>query len=601
MDVNQRKGSYFLVALHGDKRRIPLFPQGPLLVGRGAHNHLVLNDYRISRQHARVAPERDGFVVYDLNSANGTYVNGAPVRRRQLEPSDEVSFGPLAFRLEFQPDVAVARPNANAPGKWRASESLTRFNRIVVEKPEPRHDDVRKTISPDSDMAVAFGAPGALMTAGPAVAEDIRATSVFDTVEPSEYQATAAAVDLNQLEDAYEKLGTLYGFMQAISKTIDRTELFELVTAKVREIYPQARSVSIFLKNGPEEPEPFARVQLRSDGDTVSTLMPDDVAATMLVQPQSIFGSEAAGPMIGGLTMYAPMIDREETLGVICVAADPVHGGFNAADLQLLTGITSSTAIIFQNARMHEQSLLRERLNRDLELAAQIQKSFLPASIHAPGFEFLATYNAAYTVGGDFYDVFWLGPDRLAVFVGDISGKGVAAALLMARISGELRVAALAHVDPISVFSIMNKAVIGRDQPELFFTAVYFVLDVRTGDVTLATAGHPPPYLRRADGTVRAITEGSSRAIGMLEDGDFEATRLVLEPGDALVLYTDGIVEAADAHKRLYGEARLEASLARAGARPQDISNEILGSVAQFTRNAAVSDDLTLVVCQRSG
>lgn len=593
MDANQPRGSYFLVALQGEQRRIPLFPQGALLVGRGTHNHLVLNDYRVSRQHARVAPERDGFVVYDLNSANGTFVNGEAVRRRQLEPSDEVSFGPFAFRLELQLDRVVPRPHANAPGIWRATESITKFNRVLTQRPpEVRIEDLRRTIPPEG------AEPGDMPPGVPP--EAVRTASHSVIVEPSTYEARAAGVDLNLLEDAYEKLGTLYGFMQAISKTIDRAELFELVTAKVHEIFPQSRTVGIYLLNTADSEPPFVRVQLASAKDQPEPdPMPEGVAATILRDRRSIFGAEAEGPVVGGMTMYAPMVDRDETLGVIAVNADPVHGGFTAADLQLLTGITSSAAVIFQNARMHEQSLLRERLNRDLELAAQIQKSFLPREIHVPGYDFLASYTAAYTVGGDFYDAFWIDEDRLAVFVGDISGKGVSAALLMARISGELRVAALAHVDPVAVFTMMNKAMLGRDQPELFFTAVYFTLDVRTGAVTLATAGHPPPYLCHADGTLQPVTAGSSRAIGMLDDLDFESTHFVLEHGDSLVLYTDGVVEAADAKGRLYGDARLEQVLAQAGPRPQSIATQLLHSVAAFTRNAAASDDLTLVVCHR--
>lgn len=598
MAPNPQRGSYFLVALQGDQRRIPLFPEGPLLVGRGAHNHLVLNDYRISRQHARVAPERDGFVVYDLNSANGTFVNGEAVRRHQLAAGNVVSFGPLAFRLDFEVDKVAARPNTHAPPKpkWRASESITKFQRVFAARPGEASIDERKTVPPPEVIET-----GAYAAVDDEVDEYGPATGAHQISEASSFEARAADVDLNQLEDAYEKLGTLYGFMQAISKTLDRGELFSLVNGKIREIFPQASGVSIYLRNAVDAPEPFTRVQPeRSLKEPNALAMPQRIAARMLIEPIPMFGAEAQGPMTGGLTMYTPMLDREETLGVIGVTADPTHGGFSAADLQLLAGITSSVTIIFQNTRMHEQSLLRERLNRDLELAAQIQKSFLPGEIQAPGYEFHATYNAAYTVGGDFYDVFWIDESRIAIFVGDISGKGVSAALLMARISGELRVAALAHVDPAAVFSIVNKALIGRDQPELFFTAIYFTLDVKTGDVTLATAGHPPPYVCRQDGSVRAITEGASRPVGMLDEIPFEKTRFTLQPGDSLVLYTDGIVEAADARGRLYGDARLEVSLAGAGSRPQDISSAVLRSVTQFRGHAAANDDLTLVICHRS-
>lgn len=242
------------------------------------------------------------------------------------------------------------------------------------------------------------------------------------------------------------------------------------------------------------------------------------------------------------------------------------------------------------------------RLWHDLALAAEIQRSFLPREvIEVEGLELFAEYRAAYTVGGDFYDVFWVGPDRLAVFVGDISGKGISAALLMARISSELRVAALTHVDPVTVLTAINSATLSRGQPELFFTAIYFTLDVKTGEVLLANAGHPTPYVRRADGIVEPVTGGRACPIGILEDPGFTATRASLARGDALVLYTDGVIEAVGLDGSFYGQDRLEACLAGVGARtPHAIAEQILRSVDAHAAQGPMNDDLTLFLCQRS-
>src|SRR4051794_26645193 len=123
-------GSFWLIGLAGNARRIRLSADAPLLVGRGAHNHLVLNDYRISRQHARVAPEPDGFVVYDLNSANGTWVNGVGVRRQVLQPNDQVNFGPFEFRLELQAE-SKASVDPHLPGARRPVEIVTKFTQLA--------------------------------------------------------------------------------------------------------------------------------------------------------------------------------------------------------------------------------------------------------------------------------------------------------------------------------------------------------------------------------------------------------------------------------------------------------------------------------------
>jgi sigma-B regulation protein RsbU (phosphoserine phosphatase) len=255
-----------------------------------------------------------------------------------------------------------------------------------------------------------------------------------------------------------------------------------------------------------------------------------------------------------------------------------------------------------EDDRAREASPPPSRLRHDLALAAQIQRSFLPREVIAvEGVDLFAEYRAAYTIGGDFYDVFWIGPDRLAVFVGDVSGKGISAALLMARISSELRVAALAHVDPVAVLTAMNTATLARGQSELFFTAIYFTLDVKTGDIVLANAGHTMPYSRRASGQVEPITGGRACPVGILENAGFAATRLRLDHGDSLVLYTDGVIEAASADGSFYGQERLEACLAGPGPRTSHaIAERILESVDAHSAEGPVNDDLTLLICQRS-
>ncbi len=129
----------------------------------------------------------------------------------------------------------------------------------------------------------------------------------------------------------------------------------------------------------------------------------------------------------GGTDMFAPMIDRGEVLGIVHVGAFENRSAFTPADLELLNSMAATSAMMLQNTRMHDETLLRDRLKYDLELAGKIQKSFLPREvISVEGLELFAEYRAAYSVGGDFYDVFWVGEDKLAVFIGDISGKGVA-------------------------------------------------------------------------------------------------------------------------------------------------------------------------------
>jgi sigma-B regulation protein RsbU (phosphoserine phosphatase) len=548
--------AYWLVGLEGPARKVRLPIKGSMLIGRGAYNHVVLKDVRISRQHARIALEQEGCIVYDLGSTNGTYVNGAPISRHVLTLHDEISFGSLTFRI--------------SSGSQELGGVL---NPDDLETPTLRD----------------FGSVSKMLAAAPGGARD------SSTQLP--------VVDLGQLEDAYDKLGTLYSFMQAISQTIENNKLLELIGTKTREIYTAANSVGVYVVGRENGASTFKLAFFVGDptAPRATLSLPPEISAAILESKAALLNTPAPGRATGGTSMYAPMIDLNEIVGVIHVASDPRTGGFSRADLDLLAGMAAPAAIMLQNAKNHDELLKRDRLGYDLELAAQIQKSFLPREVlSVEGVELFAEYRAAYSVGGDFYDVFWVAPDRLGVFIGDISGKGVSGALLMARISSEMRVAALAHIEPVAVLTTMNKALLSRNQPELFFTAIYLTLDVKSGEVVLANAGHPSPYCSRSDGTLVEITEGAAGPVGIVDDPQFEATLLRLDHGDSLVLYTDGVVEAAAANGTLYGSDRLEFALADASTRPSDIAEKILASVRAHIVDEPPNDDLTLFICQRN-
>ena len=561
--------TYWLIGIDGLAQKVKLPIRGPLLVGRGSYNHVVLKDTRVSRQHARIALEADGCFVYDLGSTNGTLVNGAHVSRHRLDLNDEVSFGSMAFRIAA--DAQEVRTDADPDLETPTLRDVGSFSK---------------------------------MSAAPASSRADSSTSL-------------PVVDLGQLEDAYDKLGTLYSFMQAISQTIDTGELLALIAEKTREVYHASNGVGIYLLARENGASAFKLAHFVGDTTVIDTsdpdeiqglfaerapvTLPEDITAAVLGSPKGLLTAPAPGRTKGGTSMYAPLIDHNETIGLIHVSSEPRTGGFSRADLDLLTGMAAPAAMMLQIAKNQRESMERDRLSHDLELAAQIQKSFLPREVvSVPGVELFAEYRAAYSVGGDFYDVFWVAPDRLGVFIGDISGKGVSGALLMARISSEMHAAALAQVEPAAVLTAMNRALIARNQPELFYTAIYLTLDVKSGEVVLANAGHPSPYCLRADGTLQAITEGAAGPVGIVDDPQFEATALRLGHGDSLVLYTDGVVEASSANGILYGSERLETALSQGAALPNSIAERILASVSAHLMDNPANDDLTLFICQRS-
>jgi serine phosphatase RsbU (regulator of sigma subunit) len=270
---------------------------------------------------------------------------------------------------------------------------------------------------------------------------------------------------------------------------------------------------------------------------------------------------------------------------------------FTQGDLDLLTGLASQAGMALQNARMHQESLKQQRLQQDLLLAEQIQKSFLPRQLPSvDGIDFVTEYRPAYSVGGDFYDLFWLDHERIGVFIGDVSGKGISAALLMARISSDLRLAALAESEPANALARVNQAVLERKQHDIFVTGIYLTLEVNTRVVTLANAGHLPPFVRhRSRGEIDRV-EGGSTAIGIFDEAVYEQSSFTLEPGDTLVLCTDGVLEATDERGEQFGFERLEDSVGAGTSRPKDVADRLQRDLREHVGDAAQSDDVTLIV-----
>ena len=554
----------FLVAVDGHLvgRRFPL--DAPCLVGRGPYNHIVLDDTRISRQHAKVSPEAGGHVVYDLNSANGTFVNEAPVKRQKLAPNDVIRFGPFTFRFE---STAPAYSSKSSPV---VASKFVEVNTVVGQEPDP---------------------------------------VVVDSLDVSSSSPGFLPVGLTELEDAERKLRTLYSLMNSMASTIDIEELLDRMLQHVLEVFSNAETVMVYVRDThtssmvprkvlsrEQEPVPYYNLAGPYEQEVVGK------GRAVLSRPT---GQMPAIRDIGqprksaaqGLSMHAPMIWGAAAQGVLHVRGKESSNGFTQADLDLLSSIAAQGAMALQNARLHQESLKQQRLQQDLELAEEIQKSFLPQQLpDVPGIEFVAEYRPAYSVGGDFYDVFWIDEGKLGVFVGDVAGKGVSAALLMARISSDLRIAALAERDPASALRRVNRLVLERKQHDIFVTCIYLTFDTRSREVVVANAGHIPPYVRRhGEGQLFRLDQAAGTPIGTFEEAGYEPVVFTLGVGETVVLTTDGVMEATSPRGEQFGFPRMEVALAQGGSRAGDVTERLLRDLRLHVGEASPYDDLTLI------
>jgi sigma-B regulation protein RsbU (phosphoserine phosphatase) len=244
-------------------------------------------------------------------------------------------------------------------------------------------------------------------------------------------------------------------------------------------------------------------------------------------------------------------------------------------------------------ARIIEQ----QTLERELRLARETQESMLPRALpRIDGLDIGARMIAAHMVGGDFYDVFQLGPDRLGVVIGDVSGKGMPAALLMALVSSLLRVEALRSDTPEQVLRVVNRHLLSRDARGMFVTVLYGVLCSTTREFSFVRAGHEQPMLLDAGGALLTPEMGRGHPLGLFPNPMLDAQKIHVPPGGTLLLYTDGVPEAMDARDDLFGPERLVAAVRGAReASAQQLCDQLVQAVADYRSSAAQTDDITLL------
>ena len=269
---------------------------------------------------------------------------------------------------------------------------------------------------------------------------------------------------------------------------------------------------------------------------------------------------------------------------------------FDQDDLDLFLALCSMAAIALENAKMHQQILEKQRLVKDMEFARTVQESFLPQSApEITDYRFSAHYTPALEVGGDFYDFIHLDKNRTGIVIGDVSGKGVPAALYMAKLGSDMRTLAFTEPSPAEALRKLNDLLAARSRRGMFATLLYAELDAAKGNLTLCSAGHLPALIRKADGSVAKTAAASGAPLGMVPGMRFAEESVQLGRGDTVVLYTDGIVEAMNAREELYGYERFEALVRKGPADPGALKDAIIADVGRFTGLSAQHDDMTLV------
>ncbi len=379
----------------------------------------------------------------------------------------------------------------------------------------------------------------------------------------------------------------------------DPARLLNQALTRVLDLFPTSARVSLYATRAGTTRLVLANEQVR---ETLSVDLRATLAEASLRHVDGLAGDgevfNRAGVAGVASALAMPVVFAGETLGALVVESAR-EGCFSEDDRGVGKAIAATLAGLVDTRRsQHPERRLAER---DLVLARRIQQHFLPQNtLSVDGWSIAEAYEPARAVGGDHYDWFQYADGRLGMVIADVSGKAVSAALVMARFGMALRLIAGQAPDPASLLVSLNILLLDELEPGMFVTAQALALDPLGGHIELANAGHPPPLVRRHDGTVLPLAVDEAAALGVDGRMSFRSTRFELGNGDALLLHTDGLEEAQDADGNLLGLDPVSAILATTRGAAA-IVQAIQQTVSSHAGASDPADDLTLIVLERAG
>jgi len=547
------------------------FPLGRLRItlGRSARNDLCIPDPFASRVHAEVRREGEEYFLQDLGSANGTLYNGGAVEGTvPLTPGGRIQIGETEIVFD--------------DGTYHSSMGATMIT------------DNSSHSLPEATIALASG--------------DRTTSGLLEAIEGARSKPEESVVARVAREGDLLALISKVGITLLSSSTLEQT--LEQIVSLVFEAVPADRCL-LMMRDDANQDLKVAVARLRDRAGAIGEIrVSRNVMDEVVIRGKSVLTSDAqhdprfaSGTVVlqGVRSVLAvPLGVAEKVFGIIYADSPIAEGRFTEDHLKVLTTLASVAAIRVENARLVEARLQQERLERELQLAMEIQQRFQPtAPPVVPGYEFQGISFPCYEIGGDYYDFIARPDGRMVITLGDVSGKGTAAALLMSSLHAAIHAQTGSHDSLVETISAVNKYLAENIPPNRFVTLFYAELDPDSGTLSFLNAGHNPPLIVHAAGTVEQLAAGGL-PLGIRPNAEYREGRTQLQLGDVLVIYSDGVTEAASPTGEEFGPTRLYEVVQRnVDASAAGIRDRIESALTKFSQGTQAADDITLVIVKR--
>lgn len=533
---------------------VNLDPAQTYTLGRAPDCQIVLADASVSRQHARISARDNAYWIEDLQSKNGTRLNGKLIQQpERLSPGDRIEFGPMVILFSGEERKTARLGDTAAPGHMRAVP-----------------------------VAELVGTPGS----------DTRIQAI-QALPPQRVAYLLQSVDRVGRELLQHRpLGELLQFVVELTSEVVRADRSVLLMRENGEL--SVRAVRYGGSGLGGEIIVSRSIARKTMDEKQAILMSDAQHDPRFKEQQSIIRQRIHS------AMCVPLWHDDQVLGVLYVDNIAAPFPFADEDLRILTLIGHLAAVKIRESEMYEDAEKKKLLEEELRRAASIQQGLLPPEpVSHPPFQIAGRNLPSQDVGGDYFDFIDCEGGAVCVALGDVAGKGMSAALLTASLHANLR-AQIETGRPLpEVVGRVNRAIYRAVRGQRFITFVVAMLEPSTGALQYVNAGHNPPVLLRAGGAVEALDKGGF-LLGVFEDASYEMAALTMNPGDLLVLYSDGVTEAMDADSNEFGDERLVAFIRENRLlAPEAFVDALIQRVRDFSHLGKPGDDVTISVVRR--
>lgn len=528
------------------------------VLGRLPECTIQLKSNMVSRRHAEVLEQEGQYIFRDLGSGNGSFVNGKKIEGDlALKHNDRIKLGPVLFRFE-DAESAAART---------AAEEGTGISFIS-------DDDDQSTIMGSASNAGGYG--------------------LLD-VQPE------------------AKLKGVIEITRGLAGSVEIKSLLPKILDTLFRIFPGCDRGVILLKNEASGRMVPAAQKHRNPTEDSSVSLSRTVLSKVLTEKAGVLSADAASDKqfaaaesISALAirsmMCVPMLDlKGEPIGVINLDTQNPISQFKQDDLELLLAVAGQAAVTIVNAKLYQDHLEKQKQDSEMKIAQNVQIALLPEELpDVNGYQFFASYDAAQAVGGDYYDAFLLPDNRVCISFGDVAGKGVPASLVMSRIASVVRCTMTHETDLQRAIGSINNMMCSNAVEGRFVTYVLAVIDLNTHIMTLANGGHMSPIIRKPNGELEEFHDDSiGIPIGVMDDYPYEVVQRTLQPGETVVIYTDGVSEAMNPAGELYGIERLHEVIRNGSGDAEELGIAIREDVRRHAAGRPQNDDITLMTFGR--